>query len=102
MRLDKFLKNVGVVPRRSLAQEACRRGLVLLDGRPAKPSAFVQPGQELVVKLGMAERRYLVLQVPQRPVARAMRERCIRLVESRQVSIEEILRGDEGEEGPGE
>ncbi|MCX7598802.1 MAG: S4 domain-containing protein [Armatimonadetes bacterium] len=90
LRLDKFLKNVGIVPRRALAQEACQRGLILLDGRPAKPAAPVRPGQMLEVRLGMRVRRWRVRNVPSRPVARASRAECVELL------AEEVLDLDEG------
>ncbi len=88
VRLDKFLKNVGIVPRRALAQEACRRGLVEIDGRPAKPAAIVRPGQKLTVRLGMKVREYLVRQVPQRPVRKAERRECIELLSEQTLDID--------------
>lgn len=91
VRLDKFLKNVGIVPRRALAQEACQRGLILIDGKPAKASTPVRVGQVLEVRLGMRLRRWRVRDVPSRPVARASRAECIELV------VEEVLELDEGE-----
>lgn len=90
-RLDKFLKNVGIVPRRTLAQEACQRGLILIDGKPAKASTPVRVGQVLEVRLGMRLRRWRVRDVPSRPVARANRAECVELV------AEEVLDLDKGE-----
>jgi ribosomal 50S subunit-recycling heat shock protein len=72
-RLDCFLRNVGLVPRRSLAQQACQRGLIEVDGKVAKPATRVRPGQELTVRLGLRVRRLRVRQVPTRPVPRAAR-----------------------------
>jgi ribosomal 50S subunit-recycling heat shock protein len=80
LRLDLFLKNVGLVQRRELAQEACHRGLILLDGRPAKPAAHVRPGQELEVRLGMRVRRYRIAETPHRPVPRGARGDCVELL----------------------
>lgn len=88
LRLDKFLKNVGIVPRRELAQQACQRGLIDVDGRPAKPAALVRQGQELTVRLGMWVRRFRVLETPERPVARAERSRCVELLDEQRVTIE--------------
>jgi len=88
LRLDKFLKNVGIVPRRELAQEACHRGLIDLDGRPAKAAALVRQGQELTVRLGMRVRRFRVLQTPERPVPRAERSRCVELLDEQQVTLD--------------
>ncbi|MBC7288590.1 MAG: RNA-binding S4 domain-containing protein [Armatimonadetes bacterium] len=87
--MDVFLRNVGIVPRRSLAQEACRRGLIEIDSKPAKPSAQVRSGQKLTVRLGMKTREYIVLEVPPRPVPRARRRECIQLVHEEEVGFSE-------------
>jgi ribosomal 50S subunit-recycling heat shock protein len=79
-RLDKFLKNVGIVSRRALAQEACRRGLILVDGRPAKASTSVRAGNVVEVRLGMSLRRWRVKDIPSRPVARASRANYVELM----------------------
>ena len=42
MRLDMFLRNSGLVPRRPQAKQACDMGLVRLDGHAAKPSSEVR------------------------------------------------------------
>ena len=91
LRLDKFLKNVGIVKRREHAQEACRRGLVEVDGRTAKPATQVRVGQTLTVRLGMKIRQYRVLQVPQRPVARAERAQCVELIDEQELEWEEAF-----------
>ena len=80
-RLDKFLKNVGIVSRREVAHLACQRGLIELDGRPAKPATEVRPKHELTVRLGMWVRSYRVLDVPPRPVPRAERHRWVQLLD---------------------
>ena len=85
MRLDLFLRNSGVVPRRTLAQKACKGGLVKIDGSTAKPSSEVREGQELTVQLGMGRRRYRILQLPTRPVAKRDREQYAELLESSSV-----------------
>ncbi len=49
MRLDKFLKESGIIKRRTLAQEMIEKGLVLLNEREAKPSSKVKVGDEIKV-----------------------------------------------------
>ena len=51
MRLDKFLKVSRLIKRRSVAKEAVERGLVTLNGKPAKASSEVKVGDILSVKL---------------------------------------------------
>jgi ribosomal 50S subunit-recycling heat shock protein len=82
MRVDMFLRNSGLVPRRTLAQKMCDGGLVKLDGKTAKPASPVEIGQELSLQLGMSRRRYRVLQLPNRPVAKRDRPDMAELLES--------------------
>ena len=50
LRLDLFLKNVGLLKRRSLAQEACRQGAILVDGAAARPGRTLRPGQRIEIR----------------------------------------------------
>ena len=68
MRLDKWLVNTGIVPRRTKAQQAADAGLIEIDGKRAKPSAEVRLGQQIRVSLGLRLTVYEVLAVPERPV----------------------------------
>ena len=42
MRLDKFLKVSRLIKRRTVANEACDAGRVIVNGRPAKASVNVK------------------------------------------------------------
>ena len=50
MRLDKFLKVSRLIKRRTVANEACDAGRVLVNGKPAKASCNVKIGD--VIKIG--------------------------------------------------
>jgi ribosomal 50S subunit-recycling heat shock protein len=52
MRIDKFLKVSRVIKRRAVANEACDGGRVKLNGRSAKPSAEVKPGDVVEISFG--------------------------------------------------
>jgi ribosomal 50S subunit-recycling heat shock protein len=52
MRLDKFLKVSRIIKRRTLAKEICDQGRVDLNGRTAKASASVTPGDHLLLTFG--------------------------------------------------
>ena len=52
MRLDKFLKVSRLVKRREVAKELCDDGDVAINGKIAKPSAEVAPGDKLTLQLG--------------------------------------------------
>jgi ribosomal 50S subunit-recycling heat shock protein len=44
MRLDKFLKVSRLIKRRTVANEACDAGRVMINDKPAKASANVKVG----------------------------------------------------------
>lgn len=52
MRLDKFLKVSRLIKRRTVAKDVSEQGRVMLNGREAKPSASVKPGDELTIQFG--------------------------------------------------
>ena len=63
MRLDKYLKVSRLIKRRTVANEACDAGRVLVNGKPARASYDVKVGDTLTVQLGARELRDEVLQV---------------------------------------
>lgn len=44
MRIDKFLKVSRILKRRTLAQEACDKGKVIVNGREVKPAHQIKVG----------------------------------------------------------
>lgn len=52
MRLDKYLKVSRLIKRRTVANEACDAGRVLVNGKPAKESAAVKEGDEIEIQFG--------------------------------------------------
>lgn len=63
MRLDKFLKVSRLIKRRTVANEACDAGRVLVNDRPAKASAQVKVGDVLEIQFGSKSVRVEVLNV---------------------------------------
>ena len=63
MRLDKYLKVSRLIKRRSVANEACDAGRVLINDRPAKASANVKAGDVLTIQFGNKEVKVEVLNV---------------------------------------
>ena len=63
MRLDKWLKVSRLIKRRTVAQEACDGGRVSINGKVAKPSAEVKPGDVLEIVFGTKTLRAEVLSV---------------------------------------
>lgn len=52
MRLDKYLKVSRIIKRRTVANEACDAGRVLVNGKPARASYEVKAGDILELQLG--------------------------------------------------
>ena len=63
MRLDKWLKVSRLIKRRTVAQEACDAGRVSVNGRTAKPSAEIKPGDTVEISFGSKVLRAEVLSV---------------------------------------
>jgi len=85
VRIDKYLQLSGLIPRRTRAQEACDRGYVELNGRPAKASAAVAVGSRIKLRQGHRELTYEVLLLPVRPMPKARRDEAAQLIESKVV-----------------
>ena len=52
MRLDKFLNVSRLIKRRTVANEACDAGRVLVNGNVAKASVKVKPGDIIEIHFG--------------------------------------------------
>ena len=52
MRLDKFLKVSRVIKRRTVSNEACDSGRVVINGKIAKASTEVKIGDVIEIKYG--------------------------------------------------
>lgn len=63
MRLDKFLKVSRIIKRRTVANEACDAGRVLINDKPAKASANVKVGDILTIQFGNKETKVEILDV---------------------------------------
>ena len=63
MRLDKYLKVTRLIKRRTVANEACDAGRVLLNGKIARASAPVKAGDTITIQFGNRDVTVEVLQV---------------------------------------
>ena len=61
MRLDKFLKVSRLIKRRTVANEACDAGRVLINNKPAKASTKVKVGDVIEIAFGNKPVRVEVL-----------------------------------------
>ena len=63
MRLDKYLKVCRLIKRRTVANEACDAGRVLVNDRPAKASVNVKAGDIIEIQFGTSSVKVEVLDV---------------------------------------
>ena len=63
MRLDKYLKVSRLIKRRTVANEACDAGRVLVNDKPAKASVQVKTGDTVEIRFGTRNVRVEVLEV---------------------------------------
>ncbi len=63
MRLDKYLKVSRLIKRRTVANEACDAGRVLVNGKAARASYDVKVGDVLEVQLGARALKARVISV---------------------------------------
>ena len=63
MRLDKFLKVSRLIKRRTVANEACDAGRVLVNGKTAKASLNVKAGDVIEIQFGTRTVKAEVLNV---------------------------------------
>ncbi|HVJ50476.1 RNA-binding S4 domain-containing protein [Desulfitobacterium sp.] len=52
MRIDKYLKVSRLIKRRTVAKDICEGEKIQLNGRTAKPSAEVKPGDKIMIVIG--------------------------------------------------
>ena len=63
MRLDKFLKVSRLIKRRTIANEACDAGRVLVNDKVAKASVTVKQGDVIEIQFGTKAVKVEVLDV---------------------------------------
>ena len=63
MRIDKFLKVSRILQRRTVAQEACSAGKVMVNGRQAKPSHEIKEGDVVEILYNTGTLKFRVLAV---------------------------------------
>ena len=63
MRLDKYLKNSRLIKRRTIANEACDAGKVLVNDKVARASYDVKVGDTIEIQMGAKAVRVRVLAI---------------------------------------
>lgn len=63
MRLDKYLKVSRLIKRRTVANEACDAGRVMVNGKTARASYDIKEGDILEISLGARQLKAQVISV---------------------------------------
>lgn len=63
MRLDKYLKVSRLIKRRTVANEACDAGRVMINDKVAKASQDVKPGDVIEIRFGEKSVRVEVTEI---------------------------------------
>ena len=61
VRIDKYLWAVRIYKTRSIASDACKKGKVLINGIPVKPSRTINKSDEFQVKQNPVLRTYRII-----------------------------------------
>ena len=70
MRVDKYLKISRLIKRRTVANEACDKGRVSINGKVVKASAEVKEGDILEILMGERTLKVQVLKADDKHVAK--------------------------------
>jgi len=65
LRIDKFLNAVNIVKRRAVADEMCKEGVVLINGKKAKSAKDVKIGDIIEINYLNGSKKYEVLKLPE-------------------------------------
>ena len=85
MRVDLFLKLMGVTKTRMAAKRLCDTGKVLLSGKGLKPSHELEGGEILLINLPFKETKLKVLAIPTaKSVAKSDRSQFFRVESSQE------------------
>lgn len=63
MRLDKYLKTARLIKRRTVANEACDAERVTVNGKAARASYAVKPGDVIEIRFGQKTTKVEVVSV---------------------------------------
>ena len=90
MRLDKYLKVSRIIKRRTVANEACDAGRVLINGKVAKAGTEVRVGDILEIHFGNSTVKVEVTQISENARKEAAAEMY------RQLAVEKTSSGEQG------
>ncbi len=92
MRLDVFLKVSRLIPRRTLAQEFCEKGLISVNGQPAKSAKEVNPDDEIEIRRRGSVTTVRITATPERKqLSKSGAQEIFEVVATRQLPEADLL-----------
>lgn len=92
MRIDKFLKIMALIKRRTVANEAADEGFIYVNGKKVKPSYSINKGDILELDMWNYYKRVKILDVPaKKSVPKKDREKFIEVEEYKTREPDDIL-----------
>ncbi len=89
MRLDKYLKTARILKRRTVSKELADQQRVYVNGRIAKPSTEVKPGDEVRILFGYRELTVRVLQTPKQ-VSKSDAALMFEVMDEKRIETEQV------------
>ena len=90
-RLDLFLKHTGLVKQRSQAKQACDEDCIWVDGKLAKASRAVRPGEIITITHAGRHVEAEILEIPNHHAAKSQRERYVRILRQEIAETDDYL-----------
>lgn len=90
MRIDSFINKTRILRTRSLGKRACDLGFVYVNGRRAKASMQISPGNKIVLDLPIRFLEIEVIKVPaKRNVSKKEAKECIHIIKHEERMLNE-------------
>jgi len=71
LRIDKYLKVIGIIPSRTYSKLACEKGYVRVNGKPVRASHRIREGDTIEIDL---PDRYIKLEVVKVPLKKNIKK----------------------------
>ncbi len=70
MRIDQILNKLCLIKTRSIANQACHKGLIEINGNVAKASSTVNENDKVIIKLNGYKTTLVITQIPKGNVSK--------------------------------
>jgi ribosomal 50S subunit-recycling heat shock protein len=87
MRLDKYLSTVKVLKSRTLVKLAADEGMIYLNGKKAKASSEIKPGDIIEIDIPRFYKKFKVLALPPKNLKKSEAAQFHQLLEDRKKEL---------------